>query len=116
MGAARMAFAVALLAAVSACARLDPVPPEEPAPGLAGPMRAVETTGRTGQRVLGLTQGRLRACSGAYDPPTLASPWRTTDLACTGGVRGEATVGPDLLGGRSVQWVLETGESGRTRL
>jgi hypothetical protein len=66
--------------------------------------------------VLGLTQGRLRACSGAYEPPTLASPWRTTALACTGGIRGEATVGPDLLGGRSVQWMLETGESGRTRL
>ncbi len=82
----------------------------------AAPVQAVETTGRTGLRVLGLTQGRIRACSGSYEAPTLISPFRETELSCTGGVTGTARVGPDALGGRSVTWELETGESGRVRL
>ncbi len=82
----------------------------------AAPVEAVETTGRTGLRVLGLTQGRIRACSGSYEAPTLTSPFRTTELSCTGGVTGTARVGPDPLGGRSVRWELESGESGRVRL
>lgn len=79
-------------------------------------VRAVETTGRTGNRVLGITQGSIRACTGYYDAPTTLRQVRTTDLACTGGVRGTATVGPDIIGGRSVQWKLDTGESGKVRL
>ena len=98
---------------VAACAQVAaPIP----SAGTGQQVRAVETTGRTGLRVLGLTQGSVRACSGAYAPPTTFSPVRTTDLSCTGGVTGTATVGPSLSGGRTVRWELETGESGRIPL
>ena len=107
---------LAAFVVIAACAAPIPTaPPELQAPPGA-PVAAVETTGRTGLRVLGLTQGSIRACSGAYEPPTPTSPTRTTELACTGGVTGTATVGPDAGGGRSVTWQLETGESGRARL
>ena len=103
------------LSLVAACAQIAP-PPDTGLPGAGEDMRAVETTGRTGLRVLGLTQGTIRACSGAYEPPTRTTALRTTELTCTGGVRGTARVGPDPAGGRSVRWALETGESGRTPL
>ena len=106
--------ALLALSLLAGCAQMV-TPPGARSPGVAD-MRAIETTGRTGLRVLGLTQGTVRACSGAYAPPTRAAPTRTTELACTGGVTGTATVGPDRAGGRSVRWALETGESGRTSL
>ena len=105
--------AILAFSLVAACAQ---VAPPIPTVATGEDVRAVESTGRTGLRVLGLTQGSIRACSGAYEPPTTLSPVRRTDLSCTGGVTGTATVGPDLSGGRSVRWQLETGESGRTRL
>jgi hypothetical protein len=111
--------ALPLLLVLAACAQALDTPPgigDSSLPEADEAVRAVETTGRTGLRVLGLTQGRTRACSGSYEPPTRASPVRTTELTCTEGVTGTATVGPDPLGGRSVRWSLETGESGRARL
>ena len=105
--------ALLALSLVAACAQ---VAPPIPTAGTGPDVRAVETTGRTGLRVLGLTQGSIRACSGAYEPPTILSPVRTTDLSCTGGVTGTASVGPGFGGGRTVRWQLETGESGRTPL
>lgn len=107
--------ALLLLAACGDSAGRPPVP-------VTGPghqrmeMRAIETTGRTGRIVLGLTQGSIRACSGSYEPPGSASPTRTTELSCTGGVTGRATVSADSLGGRSVQWELDTGERGQVRI
>ena len=108
--------ALIALTLVAACAQQMPRDPDVGAIAGGGEVHAVETTGRTGLRVLGLTQGRVRACSGSYAPPTRAEPVRTAELACTGGVNGIATIGPDRAGGRSVRWELETGESGRTRL
>ena len=110
----RAHIALALLALIAACAR-GALAHAHRRP-LEAEVRAVETTGRTGLRVLGLTQGTIRACSGSYEPPTRANPTRSTELACTGGVTGTATVGPDPGGGRSVRWQLETGESGRATL
>ena len=124
-GSVRSSFPQWHIAVAAACAVLAgcaaPAPPAGPRVGEGSTrggeeVRAVETTGRTGLRVLGLTQGRLRACSGSYPPPTLASPVRTTALACSGGVTGEATVRPDLFGGRTVTFELSTGERGRARL
>jgi hypothetical protein len=104
------------LTLVAACAQATPPVSDPGGPPANVEVAAVETTGRTGLRVLGLTQGTIRACSGSYEPPTRANPVRSTELACTGGVAGTATVGPDSAGGRSVRWELETGEGGRTRL
>jgi hypothetical protein len=108
--------ALVALALLAACSQVPP-PTSAAHPGRGEvEVRAVETTGRTGRIVLGLTQGSIRACSGSYEPYGPASPVRTTELACTGGITGTATVGPDPAGGRSVRWALETGESGRSRL
>jgi hypothetical protein len=104
--------ALALLLLAAACARPGPVPPDARTADSRDAVRAVETTGRSGDRVLGLTQGRVRACSGSYAAPTARSPVRSTDLACTGGVTGSATVDRD----GTVHWRLDTGESGTVRL
>ena len=80
-------------------------------------LRVVSTTGRDGSRILGITQGRTRACVGRYAEPTFAAPERSFPLSCGDGVEGRAVVRESRLGlGRTVRFTLSTGESGRARL
>ena len=112
------------LAACLLCAACAAPPAERPTP-LTGTGRdeagtdlhVVLTTGRDGSKILGITQGRTRACVGRYAEPTFAAPERSFPITCGDGVKGRAVVRESRLGlGRTVRFTLSTGETGRARL
>ena len=113
-----------VLAACLLCAACAAPPAERPTP-LTGTgrdesgrgLRVVSTTGRDGSKILGITQGRTRACVGRYSEPTFATPERSFPITCDDGVEGRAVVREGRLGlGRTVRFTLSTGEIGRARL